>query len=862
MSLNWSSLRGSGWRLAGPVIAMATLVSCTDGPTQLSRVPPRADLSIGSGAHAIQIDANGLSAVWLDLYAVPSVFIGQFQPGSITVQLDAGDYTLAYGTQVVSRLDGLLGGRPEIAFTVTAAGTVDFPTTMDGMLTGRGSTNLLVTGAVLTVDVSPLSATFVETIFSGPFYFLESGPTPVRLFPGKHHIRYGTGYVAGVGDMGVVEFTVGANGLIGYEATLDGIMEGHGTAALLIQGADVAVDVSPLAASGVAAPLGGFVTLPGVSALRLLPGVHVVGYPTAINRRIGSQIGGTAHAEFVVGHDGLVSYATELEGTLTGLGTAELIVDGVPIDVDVSALDSPEVLIERGTLYTFPTTGVLRLLPGVHWVGYQTVQNVYGIGFGFGRTGQIPVGNLNALEFTVHAGGTVTYAPDAEGTVSGHGTGALAVHGRRVDIDLSAIDATGLLTFLGGSAGVSLPNGPTQLTLLPGLHEIYYVAASGSIGGMPYVEFELDLAGNVDYESSLDLALAGRGTPTLDVRGIDISIDATCTAFNPPQFHLYSAGSFPTTAVHLFTVLPGPYRIDVGNDPPLILVFGVARNGLVDYPVDFEPNLAGRGSSALRIRTDAPACNDLLAPVVRDLSVSQNPVPVGVAVSVGATIDDASTGASIIGGAEYALDGGSYSPIVANDGVFDESTESVAGQLGPFASAGVHEVCVRGADVAGNVAVPECTLLAVFDPNGGFVSGGGWFTSPTGAYLADPDLTGKANFGFVSKYLKGATVPTGSTEFQFRTGNLNFHSTAYEWLVVAGARAQYKGSGRINNSGDYGFILTAIDGQVPGGGGVDRFRIKIWDRGTGSVVYDNHVGASDSADPVTAVQGGSIVIHK
>ena len=82
----------------------------------------------------------------------------------------------------------------------------------------------------------------------------------------------------------------------------------------------------------------------------------------------------------------------------------------------------------------------------------------------------------------------------------------------------------------------------------------------------------------------------------------------------------------------------------------------------------------------------------------------------------------------------------------------------------------------------------------MFDPEGGFVTGGGWINSPEGAYTADPTLTGKANFGFVSKYKKGATTPTGETEFQFRVADLNFHSDIYQWLVVAGARAQYKGT--------------------------------------------------------------------
>ena len=91
--------------------------------------------------------------------------------------------------------------------------------------------------------------------------------------------------------------------------------------------------------------------------------------------------------------------------------------------------------------------------------------------------------------------------------------------------------------------------------------------------------------------------------------------------------------------------------------------------------------------------------------------------------------------------------------------------------------------------------------------------------------------------------------------------NFNFHSTSYEWLVIAGARAQYKGSGTVNNAGSYGFILTAIDGAVRGGGGVDKFRLKIWDRSSGATVYDNQLGASDSADPSTAISGGSVVVH-
>jgi hypothetical protein len=154
------------------------------------------------------------------------------------------------------------------------------------------------------------------------------------------------------------------------------------------------------------------------------------------------------------------------------------------------------------------------------------------------------------------------------------------------------------------------------------------------------------------------------------------------------------------------------------------------------------------------------------------------------------------------------------------------------------------------------------SMLVVYDPTAGFVTGGGWINSPSGAYAPEPSLSGKATFGFVSKYQKGATTPTGQTEFQFHVANMNFKSTSYNWLVVSGARAQYKGLGTINGTGNCAFILTAIDGQVKGGGGVDKFRIKIWDKVTGNAIYDNQMDAADTADPTTVIAGGSIVIHK
>lgn len=175
-----------------------------------------------------------------------------------------------------------------------------------------------------------------------------------------------------------------------------------------------------------------------------------------------------------------------------------------------------------------------------------------------------------------------------------------------------------------------------------------------------------------------------------------------------------------------------------------------------------------------------------------------------------------------------------------------------------YTGAGIYRVNLTVTDNDGGSAstIAE-NYIVVYNPEGGFVTGGGWINSPADAYTPDSTLTGKATFGFVSKYQKGTSVPTGNTEFQFKAADLDFKSTSYEWLVVANSQAIYKGTGTINGRGNYGLILTAVDGDNN-----DKFRIKIWDKDNDKIIYDNEIGTSEDAEPLTAIGGGSIVIHE
>lgn len=283
-------------------------------------------------------------------------------------------------------------------------------------------------------------------------------------------------------------------------------------------------------------------------------------------------------------------------------------------------------------------------------------------------------------------------------------------------------------------------------------------------------------------------------------------------------------------------------------------------------------------------------------PSIGTVSLPTSPVAVGTAVSIQASFADAGMNDTHMSSIAWGDSTSSSGSINEDDG------SGVASGSHAYSSPGAYTVTVTVTDDDGGATSSVSTkTIVVYGSGSGFVTGGGYIDSPSGAYTPanpnDDDGKGRANFGFVAKSGSGSTI-TGNTEFQLRlrlpdnsgggddddddddtswrerdrrghddgwddgrfsTTNLNFHSTAYTSLAVTGStKAIFKGSGTLNGASGYSFLVSVIDGRNSGN---DKFRIKVWKTSTGEVLYDNQAGAVDDASAVANVSSGSIVIH-
>jgi hypothetical protein len=404
----------------------------------------------------VQIDPTGLAASHLVLDYT------QTFSTSAPVWL-----TLQPGSHVIADA----AGTGAVNFTVNPDGTVGYAPALQGILTGQGTSQLGIRGAAVTIDATASSMAGVMVNYL--IREATSAPFTLRLLPG-------TNVVTDAAGTGAVNFTVNPDGTVSYAPALQGILTGQGTNVLAIHGAAVTIDATALSAAGVMAD---YLIMEATSApftLRLLPGTHVV-----------ADAAGTGAVNFTVNPDGTVSYAPALQGILTGQGTHQLVVQGAAVTIDATALSTRSVMVNYLIRESTSAPFTLRLLPGTNVVTDAT--------------------GTGAVNFTVNPDGTVSYASNLQGVLTGQGTHQLVVHGAAVTIDATALAPSTPRVYVDGI--LESTSTAFILRLLPGSHLIQDTSGHA-------VTFTVNPDGTISYASVLAGKLLGQGTTTLTVKSL------------------------------------------------------------------------------------------------------------------------------------------------------------------------------------------------------------------------------------------------------------------------------------------------------------------------------------------------------
>jgi hypothetical protein len=192
-------------------------------------------------------------------------------------------------------------GTDAITFTVNPDGTVTYDSTLEGALTGSGTTALAVHGYAVTLDATALG---VISISVDGVVHDATAPFSVNLLPGQHSL-------SATGN-DTTSFAVNADGTISYDPSLEGALTGGGTRALAVNGYAVTLDASALGVPSLWLDGAAYDASASLS-VNLLPGQHSL------------STDGTNVIWFTVNADGTVSYDPALEGLLTGSGTTSLV---------------------------------------------------------------------------------------------------------------------------------------------------------------------------------------------------------------------------------------------------------------------------------------------------------------------------------------------------------------------------------------------------------------------------------------------------------------------------------------------------------------------------------------------------------
>jgi hypothetical protein len=504
----------------------------------------------------------------------------------------------------------------------------------------------------------------------------------------------------------------------------------------------------------------------------------------------------------------------------------------------------------NGSIIGGPTAAARNIISGnflgIIDYGGALIEGNY-IGTDITGTMALPTGNSypegNNDGIWVHDGVTIGgTAPGAGNVISGNSGIGIRIFGSNIRIEGNYIgtDTTGTIHLGNGSYGVLGQDGGTN-NVVGGL-----APGAGNI-----------IAFNPDgVQPANGTVIAQLSNSTYGNRAFYINPSTFFQTVLSTPAGLTVSGTAPSAVVQVFA---NPTAGDA-EGRTLLASFTTDSSGHFAGAIpaaNLPANLSYVSASVTGVNSDATFggtgfYQNVAIPTVSAITAPLAPVAVNTAVNVSASFTDpipSSTHAAVWSWGDSTTTAGTVTETNGAGTVTGSHSYTVDG---------VYTVTLTVTNNGGGSAQSVFQYMVVYDPSAGFVTGAGWFTALAGAYNANPALTGQANFGFDVKYPKGSTAPTGSFQLDFPAANLSFQSTSYEWLVINGSVAQFRGSGTINGAGNYGFLVTVYDG----GQGQSKIRIKIWDKNNGNaVIFDTQLGAVDTDLPTTLLGGGNIRVH-
>jgi hypothetical protein len=258
------------------------------------------------------------------------------------------------------------------------------------------------------------------------------------------------------------------------------------------------------------------------------------------------------------------------------------------------------------------------------------------------------------------------------------------------------------------------------------------------------------------------------------------------------------------------------------DDPSVIAPIYSGVDDVTDVLVLTVTDLAGAAdtdSATVTVTNVAPSLGEIAGPIV--------PVPVGTEVTASATFED--PGVLDTHGATWAWGSGETTD---GDVAFVDGTGLVGGSY-TYDAPGIYLLGLTLTDDDGGVGTAEYRYVVVYDPSGGFVTGGGWF--------------GDVNFGLNAKFKSNGDL---QGELNAQLGEMHVRSSGVDWLVVTiEDTAHFQGPATVNGAGGYIYRVDLSDGS-------DHLALRVWTAGADP--YSDTPVYSVAGD----LNGGQIKIHR